>query len=138
MFYLTAGILNYLSAAISIVFGLIYLFNRSFLRYHQDAVGRRWSQLDPNIKILILALMRAVSGGALLLGFVIIILQWQFHKSHFSWIPLTILLSSLIMSVSSLYAMGLVRIHTNGRPPIRLVIVSVFLVFIAYLINSGI
>ena len=136
-FDLLAGTLNYLSAALSITFGVIYLFKRSFLQYHQDAVRRTWYQLESGLQILILALMRAVSGGALLLGFVIITLQRQFDRSHASWIPTTILISACILSLCSLYAMWLVRSRTNGRPPAFAIIISLVLVLIAYLLNSG-
>jgi len=81
--------------------------------------------------------MRAVSGGALLLGFVIITLQRQFDRSHASWIPTTILISACILSLCSLYAMWLVRSRTNGRPPAFAIIISLVLVLIAYLLNSG-
>ena len=46
-------------------FGLTYLLRRQFMPYHGVALEREWDALPYALQTLILALMRAVAGGAL-------------------------------------------------------------------------
>jgi len=132
---LIANTIIYSNALLSAVFGLTYLFKSSFIRYHRAALEKNWYDLEYRTQTLLLALMRAVSGGALLFTFIITILQYQFNKSKFDWIPLTILVSTLIFSGCSIYAMALVRIKTKGKPPLIFVIINVMIAFIGYYLN---
>jgi len=136
MIHLFANLCNYASAVISLLFGIVYLIKPSFLGYHKEAVQRNWEELDQRMQTLILALMRAVSGGALAYGFLVIVLQYQFSGSLQNWIPITILVSGGIITSSSLYAMFLVKVKTMGKPPIAVVLLTVILLVIGYLLNT--
>lgn len=65
------SISNYLVGILLGGFGLTYLFKDSFMPYHRAAVSIPWNKLDINIQFLILALMRAVSGGFILAALLI-------------------------------------------------------------------
>jgi hypothetical protein len=46
-----------------LVFAVAYLKRSEFLPYHRIAVGRNWSEVDPRMQVLLLALIR-VAGSA--------------------------------------------------------------------------
>jgi hypothetical protein len=129
------SIINYISALPLLTFGITYLFKDSFMPYHSEAVSLKWEEVDKNIQYLILALMRAVSGGMLLAGFIIIWLQMKFNQAKLTWIPPLILIAGLIVGLTSLYATFIVRTNTPGSPPTFLVIACLVGLFIGYFFN---
>jgi len=130
------SIINYISALPLLAFGLTYLLKDSFMPYHSEAVSLQWEEVDKNIQFLILALMRAVSGGMILAGFIIIWLQIKFNKSKLKWIPSLILLSGTIAGLTTLYATIIVRTNTPGNPPTFLVIACMAGLLIGWIFNS--
>lgn len=106
------------AALILLVFGVIYLTRNSFMPYHSDAVSQKWADLQPATRYLILALMRATSGGFIAVAIAIIFLQVKFRVHRQSWIPYLILVMGTISMACSLYAIILVSTHTPGRPPV--------------------
>lgn len=72
-----AGAGCYVAAfAIVLAFALAYLTRRRFMPYHRAVADQSWDSLSPRLRLLLLALMRAlgaawlacVGGGALLLN----------------------------------------------------------------------
>jgi hypothetical protein len=129
------SIITYASALPLFVFGLTYLLRDSFMPYHGDAIESQWENVDKNIQFLILALMRAVSGGLILAVVVIFWLQLKFDKSRLTWIPLLILIAGTIVGLSSLYATMIVRMNTPGNPPTFLVIICMIGLLVGYVFN---
>ncbi|NOQ28271.1 MAG: hypothetical protein GQ564_23150 [Bacteroidales bacterium] len=129
------NITNYLAALILIIMGLIYLFKNSFMPYHSEAVSMDWSEVESNLQHLLVAFMRAVSGGFLAVAISIILLQRKFSMNKTSWIPLIILITGLVVNLSALYATMIVRFNTPGNPPTTLAIVGFLLLIIAYIFN---
>uniref|UniRef100_F4C6A6 Uncharacterized protein n=1 Tax=Sphingobacterium sp. (strain 21) TaxID=743722 RepID=F4C6A6_SPHS2 len=132
---LLTNVPNYIAGSICLVFGLVYLFKSSFLKYHGQALEKKWINVEREVQILILALMRVVGGGALAIGLVIIKLQLQYDAHHQSWIPSTILIAGSLLALSSLYAMSTVTLQTKGRPPIIVILVSFLLMIVGYFLN---
>lgn len=137
MSQLLATIFNDTAGLVSLAFGLVYLFKGSFLRYHQQAVQRSWSAVDPAFQTLILALMRAVSGGAIAAAISVIALQYHFTKTHAGWIPPVILINGSCICLGSIYAMLLVRRHTPGKPPLALLFITLLLLITGYWLNAA-
>jgi hypothetical protein len=135
MVYLFANLSNYISAAITILYGLAYLIEPRLLDFHRGAGQMSWEKLNAGYQTLILSLMRAVGGGAIASGCVGAILQYHFSESLQSWMPLTILISGAFVTTGTLYAMVLIRTKTKGRPPVPLVLTSLVLAVIGYLLN---
>ena len=129
------SIINYACAFPLLAFGVTYLFRDSFMPYHSEAVSLPWDQVDKNIQFLILALMRAVSGGQILAGFIVIWLQLKFNENKLTWIPPLILIAGAIVGLTSLYATIIVRTNTPGNPPTLLVITCLVGLFIGYIFN---
>jgi len=129
------NIANYLAALILLGMGLIYLFKNSFMPYHSDAISLEWNELDSGTQFLILALMRAVSGGFIAIAIVTAFLQKKFASGKITWIPLLILIGGLIVSLASLYATLIVRFNSPGKPPTSLAIIGIVLLIIGYIFN---
>lgn len=129
------NITNYVAAFILIIMGLIYLFKNSFMPYHSQALSMDWNELDSNLQHLLVAFMRAVSGGYLAVAISTILLQRKFWIHKTSWVPLIIMISGLVVSSLSIYATMLVRFYTPGKPPTTLAIVGFILLIIAYVFN---
>jgi hypothetical protein len=134
MYLPPSNFINYLCASVSALFGLVYLFKPTFMGYHKAALEKNWEDLDEKLQTLILALMRAVSGGALLLAFIILVLQDEYDQKPQHWIPGTILAATGIYSGCSLYAMLLVSTKTKAKPPVIVVLISLTLAVLSYFI----
>ncbi|MCX6270023.1 MAG: hypothetical protein NTU44_02185 [Bacteroidetes bacterium] len=131
----SGSIVNYLFAALSLTFGIIYLTRNSFMPYHSLALSLEWRQVEPNTQFLILALMRAVSGGFIVSAIAIGFLQFQFTRTKISWIPPLILAIGVVIEATTLYATLIVRLNTPGNPPLWLAIFALILVVAGFILN---
>ncbi len=129
------NISNYLVALLLLVIGLIYLFKNSFMPYHSDAISLDWSEVDSGTKFLILAFMRAMSGGYIAIAIATAFLQKKFASGKITWIPFLNLISGLILILSTLYGTMIVRFNSPGKPPTILVIIGIVLIIIGYIFN---
>lgn len=137
MFNLVATLFIGLFAFIMLAFGLVYLTKSQFLPYHGVALEKEWESLNTQMQTIILAFMRAVGGGLLSGAVMILFLQYQFNKSPQQWIVTAILICGGILSISSFYAMFLVKTKTKGQPPISLVIFAFVLLIVGCFLNIG-
>ncbi len=128
---------NYSVAALLMLMGVIYLTKSSFLSYHSDAVSLKWIEVDQNIRILILALMRGVSGGLITGSFTITFLQFKFTSNKLPWIPVLIMIIGIILSFIIIYAMLIIKMNTPGNPPIALPISGIAVLLMGYVINRS-
>lgn len=126
---------NYLAAVILLVFGFIYLFKWSFMPYHSEALSLKWEELEKPTQILILALMRAVSGGFIAVSVLIIILQVKFKNNKLAWIPLLILICGVLITLTTIYATMIVRLNSPGNPPTVIAYVQLLLLMLGYIFN---
>ena len=129
------NIANYLAALMILGVGLTYLFKNSFMPYHGEAISLEWNKVDSSIQFLILALMRAVSGGFIAVAILTAFLQKKFASDKITWIPLLILIGGLIVSLASIYATLIVRFNSLGKPPTLLAIIGIVLLIIGYIFN---
>ena len=132
-----AAYANYSAAVILLFMGILYLTKSSFMSYHGIALSRSWDEIDPKVRILILALMRGISGGLIAASVAIIFLQYKFTTSKLRWIPVLIMLIGLILSCTILYAMLIVKVNTPGNPPLALTGAGVALMLTAFLLNMN-
>jgi hypothetical protein len=120
---------------ILLLFGLVYLIRPKFMGYHRMAVQKDWSELVPEIRTLILALMRTAAGGFISVAIAVIILQFKFYRSKDHWIALTILIAGGVLGLSVLYATLLVRKKTKGRPPTVIALLLLIMLLVGYFFN---
>lgn len=130
-----AAFVNYLAAAMLMVMGIIYLTKTSFMSYHGDAISLNWDEVDQNTRVLILALMRGVSGGLIAVSITILFLEFKFISSKLRWIPVLIMIVGIILSGTIMYAMLIVKINTPGNPPIAMTISGIGLLIIGFFLN---
>jgi uncharacterized membrane protein YgdD (TMEM256/DUF423 family) len=132
---LLGNIFTFAASALSLLFGMIYLTKPKFMSYHRMAVQKDWNELNPEMRTLITALMRALSSGFLSVAFALAYLQLKFNREGEHWIALAILIIGSILASGSLYAMILIRMKTNGRPPILPVSLIFALLIAGYFFN---
>ena len=107
-----------------LAFGLAYLFSRQFMPYHGVALGKEWSETPKEVQILVLALMRAVAGGALAVATLELFLLFIPFRAGAVWAYWAIPLAGMVLSAGSLYAMSTVSTNTPARPPFRPVLIG--------------
>ncbi len=129
---------NYLGALMLLAFGVTYFTKDSFMPYHSDAVNQDWSSIDSSTRYLILALMRAVSGGFFVSFVATVSLQFKFRKYKQAWIANIIFAIGTIIAAIIIYATYVVRLHTNGNPPTMLAYIGFVLFLTGFLINRRI
>ena len=130
------SIANYLAALLTLAFGMIYLLKNSFMPYHSEALSLEWKEVESNTQYLILALMRAVSGGFVAASLVVVVLQRKFILTKISWIPWLIFATGLIVSFASIYATMIVRLNSPGKPPTVMAIGGIVLLIIGFIFNQ--
>ena len=128
---------TYLASVILLSFGFTYLFRNSFMPYHSAAISRTWAQVDQSTQYLILALMKACSGGFISLAFAMIFLQYKYSQHRISWIPVLILIIGTIAMICISYATLIISINTPGRPPVIDAIIGELLLIVGYIFNMN-
>lgn len=130
-----AAYANYTAAALLMFMGMIYLTRSSFMPYHGVALTHDWPEADPMVRVLIVALMRGVSGGLIASSVTIVFLQYKYTKLRLKWIPGLILIIGLILCSTFLYAMLKVKLNTPGNPPLGLIFAGAVLLITGFLLN---
>ncbi|AFZ44748.1 hypothetical protein PCC7418_2606 [Halothece sp. PCC 7418] len=122
-------------ALIFLAFGVIYLMKKQFMPYHSQALGSSWSELDSNLQVLILALMKVAGSGFLVTGLTMLLLLIIPWRAGESWSIYAVPSVSLVTCLASVYATSLVKTQTSGKPPIVLSLVGVFLTGIGFIFS---
>ena len=122
-------------ALVLIIFGLIYLIKNQFMPYHSRAIGLPWSDLEENMQVLIIALMRAAGGGFLATGLAMLILLIIPWRAGDTWSLYAIPAISLCISLGTLYATLLVKTRTPGTPPVILSFIALVLTIIGFIFS---
>ena len=103
--------------------------------YHSDALGKSWNELDNNVRVLIIALMRVVGGGwlatAVATGFM---LYFSFLQGE-SWSAWAIMLTGCSVAVPTLVATIIVRTRTESRPPVMAAALAILLLLAGWLLS---
>jgi hypothetical protein len=103
-------------ALIFLLFAGIYLIRNQFMPYHSQAIGLSWIQLDSNLQVLILALMKVAGSGFLVTGLTLLILLMIPGRAGETWSIYAIPTLSFCMCLGSVYATWLVKTQTPGTP----------------------
>ena len=70
-----AFVLYMINGLISIIFGLIYLFCDTIMPYHQQAIGRDWTELEPGLQVLLNGFIKIAASGFFILGITIFVIS---------------------------------------------------------------
>jgi hypothetical protein len=135
---ITARILSIIVFILTIIAGLIfaalYLFRPEFMPYHEVAVGREWTEIDPSIQVLILALMRVSGGAFLTTSIALLFLMLVPLRNGKSWPFLAIPMIGLATLIPSMVATFSVKFNTPANPPYLLTAVLSGLLLIVFVL----
>ena len=119
---------------IGLLFAGMYLFRKEFMPYHSAAVGKSWSELDLEIRVLIIALMRVVGGGWLASSVAMGSFLYLLFLKGIEFSALALCLTGLAVAIPTLIATLIVRTRTNARPPAGAAILAIVLLLAGMLI----
>jgi hypothetical protein len=73
VFLFTSKVIFLLVGLVTFGLGIKFLTSKSFFPYHSQAVKKEWSEIDPPLQILILALMRMIGLGTTSLSLLLVL-----------------------------------------------------------------
>lgn len=112
---------------IGIVFAFLYLFRRSFMPYHADAVEKSWEDLDGRNRVLITALMRVSGGGWLASSLAIACLMYLYILEGDPIASFALVIIGLAVCIPTLAATLIVKRRTKAKPPVFAVVFAIVL-----------
>lgn len=112
---------------IGLLFAGLYLFRRKFMPYHADAVERPWSELDKEVRVLIIALMRVVGGGWLASSLAMSIFMCLFILNGDPFASIALVITGLAVSIPTLIATLIVKQRSKANPPVLAAVLSMVL-----------
>jgi len=118
------------------VFASMYLFRHEFMPYHAVAVGKSWDQVDPAMRVLILALMRVSGGGWLATSVSITLMligRLRFKKIYFGF---TLVMTGLAALIPTLIATLYVRFNSPADPPTIAAILGIIVLVAALILDA--
>jgi hypothetical protein len=123
------AVCSYLLAfLIAAAFAVAYLTRRQFMPYHQEAVARPWSEIDPRVQVLLLALMRIIGWAWLALTCAGLMLLYRVFFHPHGLLQLIGFQGFCLLAVAPTIAVTThVRRQTGARPPTRILSVVALL-----------
>lgn len=113
-----AAALGYgVTAVISLVLGSVYLVRGSFMPHHADALGLAWSEVEPTLQTLLLALLDVAGAGWIALGLAVLALTLGPMRGGERWSRWLIPALLLVFYVPTLLATLRVLQTTPASPP---------------------
>jgi hypothetical protein len=129
-------LLNGLVIVLGYIFAAMYLFRPEFMSYHSVAVHQTWSQVDTQIQVLILALMRVSGGGWLGVSVAMSILLGRYYRTERFWLIVAIFFTGIAILLPTLYATLFVKSHSEANPPWIAALVAVAILLIALVLSK--
>lgn len=124
-----------ISAALLVVFGVVYLTCSEYMPYHRAALGLDWKDLNPPLQTLLITLLRVAGGGFLASGLGIgIILGFPFRSGE-PWATYAILVIGLTVAIPTLYATIVMRRRTPASPPVAAGAVGVGSIVVGFILS---
>ena len=106
-----------INSLVSVTLGGMYLFRGSFMPYHAEALGRRWTEVEPALQTLLKALMEVAGAGWIGIGVATLILVAVPMRRGEPWGRLLIPTLFFIFYVPTLIATLAVLNGTPATPP---------------------
>ena len=112
---------------IGLLFAGLYLFRRKFMPYHAHAIERSWSELDRELRVLIIALMRVVGGGWLASSLAMSIFMYHYMLNGDLFSSTALVFNGLAVCIPTLIATLIVKNRTKANPPVFAAILAIVL-----------
>lgn len=117
-------------------YGVIYLLQRTFMPYHQAAVGKKWEELDPRLQALLTGMQEIMGAGMLTpvaAGLFILFVPFRRGEPWASWAMLAML---LVLGLPTIYATRLINRRTGADTPVLPSVVSVVVSVLAFVVSQ--
>jgi hypothetical protein len=115
--------------------GVGFLFRSEFTPYHRAAAGVPWSQVPPNLQVVILALTKLAGGLWVAVGLcLLVLLLWPFRQGA-RWALWAVPLLLLAQLAAPMPAMIHLTTHTSATPPWTLTLVSMAVTLVALVVS---
>ncbi len=124
-----------LVAMLGFTFAFVYLTRPEFMPYHADAVGMEWNEVDANMKVLIIALMRVSGGGWLATSLSISFLLIAGRKFKKPWLKLALVSVGFAALIPSLWATLYVKSNSPADPPWLAAVVAIVFLLVAMVLD---
>ena len=118
-----------------VLFGSIYLFKKTCMSYHVQALGLAWQDVPVNTRLIILALMKIAGSGWLAAAAALIYLLILLASQGSFFICAAIFSIELLIWVPSTYVTFKVSSNTGAKTPWLLCLLLFCLAFITFLIS---
>jgi hypothetical protein len=132
---IAATVCYVLALLMATAFGVVYLTKSKFMPYHSDALQASWDELDSNLQVLLLALMRSAGGGWLGVSLGVAFLLWFPFRAGERWAMYAIPVIGLAVALPSLYATLLVKNRTPASPPANLVAAAILFLVLGFFLS---
>lgn len=118
----------YLVVAISaLAMGLLYTTSPKIMPYHQQVIGMGWDHMEPNLRLLLLALLRGAGIAGWITGLSIGILLFIPFRRGEMWSRWAVTGLGLVSVLPALYYTVRLKLSTGASTPW---VPSIFLLFL--------
>ena len=114
-------------AALTFLFGVIYLTRKQFMPYHAQAVETPWEKVDSKFQVLLIALLKVAGGGMLSNSLAIVCLLFLAFMPGAGWANPALFVTSLSEGLANLWATSIVKFKSKANPPWLLSLIIVCL-----------
>ena len=113
-----AIILLAIPVVLGLVIGVCYLAATQFMPYQAAVLGKSWTELEPRLQAVILAMLRVVGGGFIGLALTIAWLCFALYHGA-RWAPWAILTIAAVMLAPALYStLALRQVEPKAKTPL--------------------
>jgi hypothetical protein len=132
-----AFVLYMINGLTSIIFGFIYLLCDTIMPYHQQAIGLKWTELEPGLQVLLNGLIKVAASGFFILGItIIVILIIPFRKGE-RWAKWFIPVVTFVWLGFCLYIPLKIALKTQASTPWFASVAALVINIIAFLLSGA-
>ena len=133
----SAFVLYMVNSFLAIIFGLRYLLCDTIMPYHEQAIGMKWTELEPNLQVLLNGFIKVVAAGFFILGLTsIVLLIIPFRKGE-RWAKWLIPALGLTWLGFGLYVAINIAINTQASTPWPVGIIVLATTVVAFFLSGA-
>ena len=108
---------NLVAVLLTLGVGITYVTRKEFMPFHCVALGRAWSELEPPLRTVLLALIKGIGGYGLALALAQLIILLIPFRHGAVWALWAVPVVGLVLCSFSFYALTLLTKGTSANPP---------------------
>ena len=134
-FHVASIVLYSVIGSVSLLFAGMYLFRRSIMPYHAQALGTTHEALDPSLQVVLTAMMRVVGAGFLAAAVAVALFLSSPRHLFTPWGRIALPAIALPVSLGSIVATLNVHRRTRADTPWRIALAVPPLLALAALLS---